>query len=128
MTVKNLTVLLTICLIYHKEKRFIQLECPDPAPPKKNVHLHIFEQLLMIYVGGLKHLWSDSERKVDLTKLTEENIQLPVPVFESINYEVNIEVFDLFTYQFKFVTILKIRKKITDAIMLNENFLHNPRV
>ena len=43
-----------------KEKGSIQLECPD-IPPKKNVHLHIFEQLLMTYVGGLKHLWSDSE-------------------------------------------------------------------
>ena len=31
-----------------KEKASIQLECPD-IPPKKNVHLHLFEQLLMIY-------------------------------------------------------------------------------
>ena len=77
-----------------EEKASIQLECPD-IPPKKNVHLHIFEQLLMIYVGGLKHLWSDSEGKVELTKLTEENIQLMKRYFESINYEVNIEVFDL---------------------------------
>ena len=104
-----------------KEKGSIQLECPD-IPPKKNVHLHIFDQLLMIYVGGLKHLWSDSEGKVDLTKLTEENIQLMKRYFESINYEVNIEVFDLSTYQFKFPDYFKNQEKITDAIMLNEFF------
>ena len=43
-----------------KPEGSIQLECPD-IPDGKNTHLHIFEQLLMIYIGGLKHLWSNSE-------------------------------------------------------------------
>ena len=104
-----------------KEKASIQLECPD-IPPKKNVNLHIFEQLLMIYVGGLKHLWSDSVGKVDLTKLTEENIHLMKRYFESIDYEVSIQVFDLNNYEFKFPDYFKDQGKITDAIMLNEFF------
>ena len=39
----------------------------------------------MIYVSGLKHLWSNSEGKVDLTKLTGDNISLMKRYFESIN-------------------------------------------
>tara|TARA_B110000967_G_C18804351_1_gene520173 strand:+ start:204 stop:638 length:435 start_codon:yes stop_codon:yes gene_type:complete len=104
-----------------KEKASIQLECPD-IPPKKNVHLHIFEQLLMIYVGGLKHLWSDSEGKVDLTNLTEENIQLMKRYFESVNYEVTIQVFDLNNYEFKFPDYFKNQEKITDTVMLTDFF------
>ena len=76
----------------------------------------------MIYVGGLKHLWSDSVGKVDLTKLTEENIHLMKRYFESIDYEVSIQVFDLNNYEFKFPDYFKDQGKITDAIMLNEFF------
>ena len=79
-----------------KPKDSIQLECPD-IPPNKNTHLHIFEQLLMIYVSGLKHLWQNEDGKVDLTELTEDNIWLMKRYFESINYIVNIDVFDLNT-------------------------------
>ena len=104
-----------------KEKASIQLECPD-IPSKKNVHLHIFEQLLMIYVGGLKQLWSDSEGKVDLTNLTEENIQLMKRYFESVNYEVTIQVFDLNNYEFKFPDYFKNQEKITDTVMLTDFF------
>ena len=104
-----------------KEKASVQLECPD-IPPKKNVHLHIFEQSLRIYVGGLKHLWSDSEGKVDLTNLTEENIQLMKRYFESVNYEVTIQVFDLNNYEFKFPDYFKNQEKITDTVMLTDFF------
>jgi len=104
-----------------KPKDTIQLECPD-IPPNKNTHLHIFEQLLMIYVAGLKHLWADSEGKVDLTELTEDNIGLMKRYFESINYVVNIEVFDLNTYQFKFPDYFKNQEKITSKTLLTDLF------
>jgi len=104
-----------------KGKDSIQLECND-IPDTKNTHLHIFEQLLMIYVSGLKYLWSDSEGKVDLTKLTEDNISLMKRYFVSINYIVNIEVFDLSTYQFKFPDYFKNQDKITDKILLPDFF------
>jgi len=104
-----------------KPKDSIQLECPD-IPDNKNTHLHIFEQLLMIYVSGLKHLWSNSEGKVDLTELTENNICLMKRYFESISYVVNIDVFDLSTYEFKFPDYFKNQDKITDKVLLPDFF------
>jgi len=104
-----------------KPKDSIQLECPD-IPDGKHVHLHIFEQLLMIYVSGLKHLWSDPDGKVDLTTLTEGNINLMKRYFESINYIVNIQVFDLSTYQFKFPDYFKHQEKITETTILDDYF------
>tara|TARA_B100000941_G_scaffold283855_1_gene253869 strand:+ start:390 stop:824 length:435 start_codon:yes stop_codon:yes gene_type:complete len=104
-----------------KPKDSIQLECPD-IPDNKNIHLHIFEQLLMIYVSGLKHLWGNSEGKVDLTQLTEENIHLMKRYFESINYCVNIDVFNLQTYQFRFPNYFKDQHKITDKVVLTDFF------
>lgn len=104
-----------------KPKDSIQLECPD-IDEGKNIHLHIFEQLLMIYVGGLKHLWSDEFGKVDLTKLTEENIKLMKSYFESINYKVSIDVFNLSNYQFKFPDYLKNQEKITKDTRLCDFF------
>jgi hypothetical protein len=104
-----------------KPRDSIQLECPD-IPDNKNTHLHIFEQLLMIYVCGLKHLWSDSQGKVNLTKLTEENISLMKRYFESINYIVNIDVFNLQTYQFRFPNYFKDQHKITDKVVLTDFF------
>ncbi len=76
----------------------------------------------MIYIGGLKHLWSDSDGKVDLTKLTEENIELMKSYFKSINYQVNIDVFNLQTYQFRFPNYFKDQQKITDETMLSDFF------
>tara|TARA_B100000900_G_C20474350_1_gene672746 strand:- start:239 stop:673 length:435 start_codon:yes stop_codon:yes gene_type:complete len=104
-----------------KPKDSIQLECPD-IDEGKNIHLHIFEQLLMIYVGGLKHLWSDEFGKVDLTKLTEENIKLMKSYFESINYKVSIDVFNLSNYQFKFPDYFKNQEKITKDTRLCDFF------
>ena len=104
-----------------KPKDSIQLECPN-IPDNKNTHLHIFEQLLMIYVSGLKHLWQNEEGKVDLTKLTEDNISLMKRYFESISYVVNIDVFDLSTYQFRFPDYFKNQDKITDKTLLPDFF------
>jgi hypothetical protein len=104
-----------------KPKESIQLVCPD-IDEGKNTHLHIFEQLLMIYVGGLKYLWSDSDGKVDLTQLTGDNINLMKRYFESIHYIVNIEIFNLETYQFKFPDYFKNQENITDKTLLPDFF------
>ena len=113
-----------ICYLFDsepKDKNTIQLECPD-IPDNKNTHLHIFEQLLMIYVSGLKHLWQNEEGTVDLTELTEDNICLMKRYFESISYVVNIDVFDLSTYQFKFPDYFKNQDKITEKTLLPDFF------
>jgi len=104
-----------------KPKDTIQLECSD-IPPNKNTHLHIFEQLLMIYVSGLKHLWQNEEGKVDLTDLTEDNIGLMKRYFESINYVVNINIFDLNSYQFRFPDYFKNQDKVTEKTLLTDLF------
>ena len=104
-----------------KEKNSIKLEL-DPPNKNNNINKHIFEQLLMIYIGGLKYLWSDENGKVDLTKLTTENIELMKRYFESINYLVNIDVFNLQTYQFRFPNYFKDQHKITDETMLSDFF------
>ena len=104
-----------------KPKDTIQLECSD-IPPNKNTHLHIFEQLLMIYVSGLKHLWQNEEGKVDLTDLTEDNIGLMKSYFESINYVVNINIFDLNSYQFRFPDYFKNQDKVTEKTLLTDLF------
>ena len=104
-----------------KPEGSIQLECPD-IPDGKNTHLHIFEQLLMIYIGGLKHLWSNSEGKVDLTELTQDNIELMEHYFKSISYDVSVDVFDLHSYQFRFPNYFKDQDKITQDTMLSDFF------
>ena len=76
----------------------------------------------MIYIGGLKHLWGNSEGKVDLTELTKENIELMQRYFMSINYEVSIGVFDLTNYEFKFPDYFKHQDKITQDTMLSDFF------
>ena len=77
----------------------------------------------MIYIGGLKHLWSNSDGKVDLTELTEENIELMQRYFMSINYEVHIGVFDLTNYEFRTTDYFKHQEKITQDTMLSDFLL-----
>ena len=68
------------------------------------------------------YLWGNSQGKVDLTKLNKENIQLMKSYFESINYVVNIDVFDLSNYQFKYPDYFKNHDKITKDTVLTDFF------
>ena len=66
--------------LYSSEPKIIgsiQLESP-PLDLGKNIGLHTFEQLLMIFVDGLKYFYGDSNNKVNLDDLSFEN-------FEKIN-------------------------------------------
>ena len=56
-----------------KPQGTIQLESPL-LEPGKNEGLHIFEQLLMIFVDGLKFFYKDESGKINLSELTEEHI------------------------------------------------------
>ena len=104
-----------------KEKDSIQLEIPD-IPKDKNVHLHIYEQLLQIFVDGLKYFYSNDDGKVDVTKLNEEDINKIQKYFESMNFLSQVEVFDLNNYKFKFPDYFKNRDKIQSNTVLNEFF------
>lgn len=104
-----------------KEKDSIQLEIPD-IPKDKNVHLHIYEQLLQIFVDGLKYFYSNDDGKVDVTKLNEEDIKKIQKYFESMNFLSVVEVFDLNNYKFKFPDYFKNQDKIQSNTVLNEFF------
>ena len=104
-----------------KEKNSIQLEIPD-IPPNKNIHLHIFEQLLMIFVDGLKYFYGNADNKVEITSLSVEDIRKIQHYFESMNYLSTVEVFDLTNYEFKFPDYFKNQEKIKTDTVLNEFF------
>ena len=100
----------TIFLFSHKpfEKNSIKLELDEPEQGK-HIGLHIFEQLLQIFVDGLKYLYGDGtlEGKVNISELTEENMETMKKYFLSIGFHVILDVFepknyvskpDIFTY------------------------------
>ena len=68
--------------------------------PEKNKHigLHIFEQLIQVFVDGLKYLYGDDE-KVDIQDLTEENIEQMKKYYLSIGYKLLFEIFDKTNYE-----------------------------
>ena len=102
-----------------KDKDSIQLESP-PLDPNKNMGLHIFEQLLMIYVDGLKYFFGDNQ-KVNINKLSQEDIEKVNQYFISINYEVNLEVFSTMNeYQFKFPNYFKNQEHINKNTKLED--------
>ena len=109
----------TIFLFSHpvKEPNTIKLEL---APPEKGVHigLHIFQELLQIFVDGLKYLYGE-DGKVDIQKLTSENIETMTHYFSSIGYRLVFEIFDRSNYEPKPNVFIN-HKLIKSDTMLNE--------
>ena len=103
-----------------KENGSIVLESPS-NDVNKNIGLHIFEQLLMIFVDGLKHLYGDNDGKVDISGLTIENIEKVNLYFLSMNYKVNLEVFEsIHSYRFKFPNYFKNQENINKDTKLDD--------
>ena len=98
-------------------KNTIKLEID---PPKKNKHigLHIFEQLLQIFVDGLRYLYGN-DGKVNIQNLTQENIILMTRYFSSIGYKLIFEIFDRSDYKPK-PNVFIDHKLIKSDTMLNE--------
>lgn len=80
----------------HK-KNSIKLELGIPDK-NKNIGLHIFEQLLQIFVDGLRYLYGENG-KVNIQDLTEDNIDLMKRYYLSIGYILLIETFDKTNYE-----------------------------
>ena len=82
-----------------QEKGVIKLECglPDEGKP---FNKHMYEQLLQIFVEGLKFLWG-KENKVNLKDLTIENISLMKEYFLSFNVDLQFSMFLEKNYIFK---------------------------
>ena len=79
-----------------KEKNSIKLELNSKDEDIK-IGLMIFQELLMIFTAGIKYHFSEDE-KVDITKLTQENIKLMNEYFASIGFTINIDVFSIEEY------------------------------
>tara|TARA_B110000977_G_scaffold128745_1_gene164293 strand:+ start:3496 stop:3924 length:429 start_codon:yes stop_codon:yes gene_type:complete len=104
-----------------KEKKEISLELPLENS-MKNVGLHIFEQLLMIFTDGVKYFYGDNNI-VDINKLNKENIEKINKYFISFGYEIKIEVFDsIDDYQFKFPNYFKNKEHIKIDTKLEDFF------
>ena len=113
----------TVFLFSHpvKEPNTIKLEL---AQPEKGVHigLHIFQELLQIFVDGLKYFFSDKDDgKVDINSLTEENIDLMKRYFLSIGFQLILDVFTPDDYISK-PDIFKDHNLIKENTMLDEYF------
>lgn len=94
-----------------------------PFNEDKNIYLHIFEQLLMIFVDGLKYFYSDEDNRVKLVNLTPTNIERLNKYFKSMNYEIKVEIFrNINEYQFRYPDYLKNHSLITDTVRLKDYF------
>ena len=104
-----------------KERGEVKLELPLNEP-NKNLGLHEFEQLLMIFVDGLKYFYGENN-KVDINKLTENDIKQVNSYFLSMNYEVQLDIFpSLNEYIFKHPNYFKDQKYITNQTILKDYY------
>ena len=102
-----------------KEKGMIELELPL-LEPNKNIGLHIFEQLLMIFVDGLKYFYGENN-KVNINSLKKEDIEKVNEYFISMNYSVKLDYFPTMNeYQFKFPNYFKNQKHIQSDTKLED--------
>ena len=102
-----------------RDRGMIQLESTY-IEEGKNLGLHTFEQLLMIFVDGLKFFYGENE-KVDINKLKEEDIEKVNKYFISMNYKVNLEVFPTMNeYKFKHPNYFKNQEHIKTETKLED--------
>lgn len=99
----------------------VKLELPLNIPGK-NLGLHEFEQLLMIFVDGLKYFYGEND-KVDIHKLNSEDIQKVNEYFLSMNYEVRLDVYPTMNeYVFKYPNYFKDQKHIKEDTELKDYY------
>jgi len=116
----------TIFLFSHgvNEPNSIKLEL---GPPEKGVQigLHIFQELLQIFVDGLKYLYSDNNSdnigKVDINSLGVDDIDLMKRYFLSIGFKLILDVFDRKDYISR-PDIFNDKSLIEEDTMLDEYF------
>lgn len=104
-----------------REKGEVKLELPLNERGK-NLGLHEFEQLLMIFVDGLKYFYGING-KVNINNLTKEDIQKVNEYFLSMNYEVQLDIFPTMNeYIFKHPNYFKDQKHITKDTELKDYY------
>ena len=80
-----------------KEPNSIKLQLD---PPNKGIKLplHIFQELLMIFIMGMKYVYSGSTNTLSIEKITKENIQELNNYFQSFGFTVKVEKFTIYDY------------------------------
>ena len=74
----------------------------------------------MIFVDGLKYFYG-KDNKVDINKLVKEDFEKVNEYFISMNYEVDLKVFDTMNeYQFKFPNYFKNQEHIRPETKLED--------
>ena len=75
----------------------------------------------MIFTSGMKYLFSE-EDKLDITKLELSDIQLMNQYFESMGFQVNVEIFTIIEYldNMKLPNYFLNHDLIDDSTMLND--------
>jgi hypothetical protein len=103
-----------------QEKNSIKLEL-SPTEKDVQIGLHIFQELLMIFTGGLKKLFGEKE-KVDITILKPEDIQLMNKYFESMGFQCMVERFNVSEYleNMKMPNYFVNQELITDKTLLKD--------
>lgn len=103
-----------------KEKNSIKLELKQGDEDIK-IGLMIFQELLMIFTAGIKYHFSKDE-KVDITKLSEEDINLMNEYFASIGFTINIDIFTIEEYltNMKLPNYFKNQDLIKDDTLLKD--------
>ena len=103
-----------------KEKNSIKLEL-NQSKEKIHIGLHIFQELLMIFTSGIKYLFGVDE-KVDITNLEEKDINLINKYFESLGFNVIIDVFTIPDYldNMKLPNYFHNKNLINDETLLND--------
>ena len=100
-----------------QDKNSIKLELGMPEKGK-HIGLHIFQQLIQIFVDGLRYLYGD-DGKVNIQNLSEDNIELMKQYYLSIGYKLIFETFDKTNYVAK-PNIFMEHKLIKEDSMLND--------
>lgn len=103
-----------------KEKNSIKLELKQGDKDIK-IGLMIFQELLMIFTAGIKYHFSKDE-KVDITKLSEEDINLMNEYFASIGFTIDIDIFTIEEYltNMKLPNYFKNQDLIKDDTLLKD--------
>ena len=103
-----------------KPKNNIKLELDKPP---KGIHnsLHIYIQLLQIFMDGLFYLRGNNN-KLNINNLSLKDIELMKKYFLSFGFTVNLEIFEPDKYKLRQPNLLFNREFITDKTKINDYF------
>ena len=103
-----------------KPKNHIKLELDEPP---KGIHnsLHIYIQLLQIFMDGLFYLRGNNN-KLNIKNLSLEDIELMKKYFLSFGFIVNLEIFEPDKYKLRQPNLLLNTEFITDKTNINDYF------